>query len=209
VGVLRVLAAIAPVVVAVDDVQWLDTASASMLAFAARRLSVEPVAFLLARRGQPGEPAPLGLDKVPYAIRRIAPGPLSLGALGQPANLTAAEESRVVDVSTGRIRFTHPLLAATLQDAASAPALRHAHARLARVVEEPERRARHLAAAADAPDELVAAALDEAARRAHGRGAPDAAAAFATLAARATPVAAEQERIERLTEAARLHVAPG
>ena len=39
-----------PLLVAVDDVQWLDRASEDALAYAARRLEREPVTFLLARR---------------------------------------------------------------------------------------------------------------------------------------------------------------
>ena len=39
--------------VAIDDVQWLDRASDDALAYAVRRLADEPVTFLLARR--PGE----------------------------------------------------------------------------------------------------------------------------------------------------------
>jgi DNA-binding CsgD family transcriptional regulator len=39
-----------PVLVVVDDVQWLDPASAATLAFAARRLGSEQVAFILAAR---------------------------------------------------------------------------------------------------------------------------------------------------------------
>jgi DNA-binding CsgD family transcriptional regulator len=49
-GALRALAADATLVVAVDDVQWLDSASAAGLAYAARRLRMERVGVLLARR---------------------------------------------------------------------------------------------------------------------------------------------------------------
>jgi DNA-binding CsgD family transcriptional regulator len=49
-GALRALAASGPVLVAVDDVQWLDAASAGALEYAARRLRGEPVGVLLARR---------------------------------------------------------------------------------------------------------------------------------------------------------------
>jgi DNA-binding CsgD family transcriptional regulator len=49
-GVLRALAESGPVLVAVDDVQWLDPASASALAYAGRRLRGESVGILLARR---------------------------------------------------------------------------------------------------------------------------------------------------------------
>ena len=50
---LRALAREGPVLVAIDDFQWLDSSSAAALQFAFRRLSEEPVALLLARR--PGE----------------------------------------------------------------------------------------------------------------------------------------------------------
>ena len=39
-----------PLLCVVDDAQWLDTASAQAMAFAARRLLAEPVAFLFATR---------------------------------------------------------------------------------------------------------------------------------------------------------------
>src|SRR5215469_15645657 len=49
-NVLRGMAANQPLVVAVDDLPWLDPLSMSALTFAARRLRDEPVAFFLARR---------------------------------------------------------------------------------------------------------------------------------------------------------------
>jgi DNA-binding CsgD family transcriptional regulator len=49
-GALRALAEPSPLVVAVDDVQWLDDASAAALAYAARRLRTERIGLLLARR---------------------------------------------------------------------------------------------------------------------------------------------------------------
>ena len=52
-----------PLLIGVDDVQWLDAASASVLAFALRRLAAAPAAILVARRSSGGEPAPLGLDR--------------------------------------------------------------------------------------------------------------------------------------------------
>jgi DNA-binding CsgD family transcriptional regulator len=54
-GVLRVLAEAAPVVVAVDDLQWLDLDSAAALQFALRRLHGEQVGVLATRRSS--EPA--------------------------------------------------------------------------------------------------------------------------------------------------------
>ena len=47
---LRALAAEEPLLIAVDDEQWLDPASADALAFAVRRLGGDRVRFLLARR---------------------------------------------------------------------------------------------------------------------------------------------------------------
>ncbi|MBA3380666.1 MAG: AAA family ATPase [Actinobacteria bacterium] len=49
-GSLRALAETTPLLVAVDDVQWLDAASSAALAYAARRLEAERVGVLLARR---------------------------------------------------------------------------------------------------------------------------------------------------------------
>lgn len=62
-GVWRAMSAARPVVVAIDDVQWLDDPSADALAFVARRLTDERVAFLVTRRSE-GEPGfPLALVK--------------------------------------------------------------------------------------------------------------------------------------------------
>jgi DNA-binding CsgD family transcriptional regulator len=71
-----------PLLVAVDDVQWLDEASASVLAFALRRLAAAPVAILVARRGSGTEAAPLGLERALSGqwLRRVRLGSLSVGA---------------------------------------------------------------------------------------------------------------------------------
>jgi DNA-binding CsgD family transcriptional regulator len=71
-----------PLLIAVDDVQWLDAASASVLAFALRRLAAAPTAILVARRGSGKEAAPLGLDRAfpSERLRRLRLGPLSVGA---------------------------------------------------------------------------------------------------------------------------------
>ena len=78
---LRALARAAPLVVAVDDVQWLDRPTAAVLAFAARRLADEPIALLLAQRTAGAAPAPLGLDRAADRLDRLDLTPLSLGAV--------------------------------------------------------------------------------------------------------------------------------
>jgi hypothetical protein len=79
---LAALAAEGRVVLAVDDVQWLDSSSASALAFALRRLEKEPVLLLLARRsgeGAAGSELEHALDG--GRVKRLSVGPLSLGAV--------------------------------------------------------------------------------------------------------------------------------
>jgi len=66
-GVVRALARDRPVLVAVDDVQWLDRPSARVLAFAARRLTAERVAFLLALRSETRV-------ELEYAPEQVFPG---------------------------------------------------------------------------------------------------------------------------------------
>lgn len=76
---LRTLSAHQRVLVAIDDLQWLDRPSADALAFAARRLERHPVRFLLARR--PGGPPDVERALEPAGLERAEIGPLSLGAI--------------------------------------------------------------------------------------------------------------------------------
>jgi DNA-binding CsgD family transcriptional regulator len=80
--VLHLLGERSPVLVAVDDVQWLDPSSSSALAFALRRLPASPVLLLLARRLGDGT-APSGLEQALQTdrVERLPVGPLSIGAL--------------------------------------------------------------------------------------------------------------------------------
>jgi DNA-binding CsgD family transcriptional regulator len=82
VGLVAACAEKGAVLLAVDDVQWLDSASAQTLAFALRRLPPK-VGVLLAHRAEPGQELPLGLARALSEDRllRIAPRPLSLAAL--------------------------------------------------------------------------------------------------------------------------------
>ena len=75
---LVALAAHGPLLLAIDDVQWLDPASADALSFALRRLDREPIRILLARRGD----APAALEPaLPGVVERLSVGPLSVGAI--------------------------------------------------------------------------------------------------------------------------------
>jgi hypothetical protein len=73
---LRALAA-APVLIAIDDVHWLDPASARTLAFALRRLDDEPIGLLATRR-RLDRSLPLGLPEAMPEDRRVV---LPLGPL--------------------------------------------------------------------------------------------------------------------------------
>ena len=79
---LVALARTRPVIVAVDDVQWLDAATARALAFAARRLDGQRVAVLATLRAPVAAPEPLGLERALGAqLTRVRLGPLDSGAL--------------------------------------------------------------------------------------------------------------------------------
>jgi DNA-binding CsgD family transcriptional regulator len=80
-GVFRQLAGEGRVLVAVDDVQWLDPPSALVLEFVVRRLAEEPVGLLLAERVAGEGEAPLSLGRADLELVRVRLGPLSTGAL--------------------------------------------------------------------------------------------------------------------------------
>jgi DNA-binding CsgD family transcriptional regulator len=75
---LRALAVERPVLVAVDDVQWLDAPTAAVLSFAWRRLRLERVGLLLAHRAGERESAGLGRAE---SVERIEIGPLGMEAV--------------------------------------------------------------------------------------------------------------------------------
>ena len=79
-GVLRFLARRSPLLLALDDVQWLDSSSRNALSFALRRLEDEPVRVLTSCRSGESDDvtASLGLPG-----ERLAVGPVSVGGLQQ------------------------------------------------------------------------------------------------------------------------------
>jgi DNA-binding CsgD family transcriptional regulator len=80
VACLRAMAHRAPVLVAIDDIQWLDAPSQRILAFALKRLDDAPVGILATQRGDEDDPLDLrhALDE---RFAEIRLGPLSVGAL--------------------------------------------------------------------------------------------------------------------------------
>jgi DNA-binding CsgD family transcriptional regulator len=283
-GALRSVATDVPVVIAVDDLQWLDAPSTFALRFAARRLRDEPIGLLFSvRHGSDGEPSGVGFLS-DERTQQIHVGGLSLGALqrliqarlnlavprpllkrlhessagnpffalelahalgsghrelepGEPlpmsgelrrligdrlaslppgsdevllvaaatsqptvellgavlgeeevsARLRPTVAAGLVELLGERVRFAHPLYASAVYGAATPEDKRKIHRRLAAVVDDPEERARHLAASAVGANTDVAAALDEAVQIALNRGAPQAAAELAAHAVRLTP----------------------
>lgn len=64
-GVLSLLAEVAPVLCLIDDAQWLDRASADALSFAARRLDRDGIVMIFAARDYPGAFLPPGIGDLP------------------------------------------------------------------------------------------------------------------------------------------------
>ena len=83
VATLRLLALASPLVLAVDDLQWLDRASAEAIAFALRRIGDRRVGVVATLRAQEhGAYDPLRLDAgFTGRIKRVQLGPLSLSDL--------------------------------------------------------------------------------------------------------------------------------
>jgi DNA-binding CsgD family transcriptional regulator len=179
-------------------------------------------------RVEPGDPLPIPSslrDLVRERLTTLTPAAreaaLVTAAMAQPtvSNVERAVERGRVAVAEALVagvlereghalRFTHPLLAASVYED-STPTERGAlHRRLAEVVTDQEERARHLAEASEGPDDALAGALEAAASRAVARGAPDTGARLAKQALDLTPPhdcdAAQRRRLEwaRLTAAA-------
>jgi DNA-binding CsgD family transcriptional regulator len=79
-NVLRTLSSAGPLLVAIDDVQWLDAPSAAVLSFALRRLGAEPIGVLATIRLPGGEP-PAVVFEPWLSAERLRLGPLNLAAV--------------------------------------------------------------------------------------------------------------------------------
>src|SRR5262245_50064288 len=97
---LRTLAHDRQVLVAIDDLQWLDSSSSQVAAFAARRLGPEPVGFLFTRRVSESDLLAPGFDLglPPERLDRIPLDPLDLAAV-----------SRLIEADLGK-PLSRPLL---------------------------------------------------------------------------------------------------
>ncbi len=121
----------------------------------------------------------------------------------------SAARAGILELDGERVRFVHPLLASVAYAQIAPEQTQKLHVRLAQIVDDAEERGRHLALATDSPDARVAAALDEAARRAAARGAPDAAAELWEQANRLTPASRGSDARRRQVAAAERHFEAG
>lgn len=124
-----------------------------------------------------------------------------LAKFGDPTALERAVGAGLVRIEGARVFPAHPLLAAAARKRSSASERRRVHLALAEVVVGEEHRARHLALAANGPDETLAAMVALAADHAAARGAIDDAGVLMEHAIRLTPPATA-ERDGRLVDLA-------
>jgi DNA-binding CsgD family transcriptional regulator len=174
---MRILSGSAPLMVAVDDAQWLDRPSASVLEFCVRRLRDEPVTILVTFRT--GDAVPLGLDRAlpPDRLGRVHLGPLSLGTIGEilraqlGAVLPRYALTRLYDTCGGN-PFYALECARTLLDHPHVPLTREpiplprsldglVQHRLRRLAPEVRRAGRLVAASPDPQERLIRAACDD------------------------------------------------
>ena len=124
---------------------------------------------------------------------------LGIGA----AALTEVERSQLLRVRATVVELRHPLVRSAIYQGTTSLSRRQAHRALAAVLtgaDDADRRAWHLAAAADGPDDAVVAELDSTAARAQRRGGYEAASAALERAAELTRD--DEGRAQRLLGAA-------
>ncbi len=117
---LHNLAADSPVVLAVDDVQWLDRPSAHVLSFALRRSSGDPIGALVSLRLAPDSAGDLlELDRAVPRTTHLAVGPLLPEPLGRILReRTGAEVPHPVVARLHRVTGGNPLFALEMARAA-------------------------------------------------------------------------------------------
>ncbi|HEY1479433.1 MAG TPA: AAA family ATPase [Gaiellales bacterium] len=175
---LRLVAADQPVLVAIDDLQWLDSPSLQVVAFAARRLGVERVSFLVTRRTSEGGAPMLELERALSSDRlmRVHLGPLSLIELHRVVErelghaLPRPSLRRLHEVSEGNPFFALELARAMRHDGSGVPGddlpvpqtLRSlVHRRLERIPPGERRLLLAVAALANPTRELLAALTEQ------------------------------------------------
>ncbi len=110
---LRALSDKGPCVLALDDIQWLDAASAAALQIALRRLDAEPVAVLATFRQAAGLSIPIDLEHSFPAgrVTSVVVGPLDIAALHRllhdrvGLDLTRPEITRLQSITHGNPFF--------------------------------------------------------------------------------------------------------
>ncbi len=101
-GVMNLLSAVAgerPVLVVVDDAQWVDAASRDALVFAARRLQRDSVGFLFAYRDDDDRTRPPDLPRLPLSGLDVAAAARLLADRG--IRMRRAEAERLVELVQG------------------------------------------------------------------------------------------------------------
>jgi DNA-binding CsgD family transcriptional regulator len=122
-GCIRAVASTTPVVVAIDDAQWMDLPSARVLQFVVRRLRDEPIGVLTAVRRSDGDVDPLGV--VPafpeQRVHVLHVGPLSLDEIERVVLETVGERFprttllRIHEMSGGNPFFAQEIALALLR----------------------------------------------------------------------------------------------
>jgi DNA-binding CsgD family transcriptional regulator len=137
-----------------------------------------------------------GLTDLAEVSRAVA------GAGGSLTDLAAAERAGLVRVTPAGVIFSHPLVRSAVLAGSDIAERAAAHRALAGVLDG-DRRAWHLAALADGPDQKVAAELDAAARNAGDRGSAAAmSAAYERAAGLSADPVAKGRRLALAAEAA-------
>ena len=104
VDVLGALCQTGPVLVALDDVQWLDASSVAVLQVAMRRLREQPVGVLMTLRDEPYSRMPFDLERS-FSGQRITR--LSLDALGRGALKRLFRERLELELSPADLALIH------------------------------------------------------------------------------------------------------